>query len=568
MIGSGILVVDDSEANRDLLTRWLGGHGYGVRAVADGPAALAAVEETTFDLILLDIEMPVMSGLEVLAQIRRRHSPADLPVIMVSGRQDSESIVSALELGANDYITKPVDFAVGLARVNTQLARRRLEAARRSVDSLTGLANRAALLEWSEAQATVDRPAVALAINIDRFRTINNGLGRVYGDWLLVEASRRFKAALPAQSLLARVHADDFVALLHDADLDGATACAVRILEATRQPLELGGQRVAITASIGVADGSSGRVADELLDRADAALYRAKTLSGDRWESFATALQSRAAARLHLEMELRDAVARHEFTLRFEPFVDLRTGAVVGTEALVRWEHPARGELRPAEFIPVAEETRLILPMGKLVFRMACEALRDWREQALVGPDFRMSVNLSARQLDDPGLIEALRETMEETGVDPHALTLEITESVVVESSERTRVMFERARAMGMRVALDDFGTGYSSLSYLQSFSLDTLKIDRSFVQGLSRPEGGEIVRTLAHLADTLAMDVVAEGLEAGWQLGALRELGCTHGQGYVFGRPMLAPELLAAARNGYPVTEWMHAAKTAEQDR
>ena len=553
---AGVLVVDGSPVTRDLLVRHLAGQGFAPVAVSDGTAALEAVAQGRFDAVLLDMEMPGLSGLEVLRRLRERHSSGDLPVLMVSGRRDSESIVSALDLGANDYITKPIDIAVAIARVNALVERRRLEAVRRGTDTLTGLPNRIALLEWSAAGPDVDRPAAALCLNLDRFRTVNNGLGRADGDRLLVELAGRLHAVVPANGSIARTHGDDFTGLLHDSGPIEAASCAEALLDAVRRPFDLSGRRIAITASVGLACGESGRHPELLIEHADTALYRAKTLSGDRWEMFVPALQSRAAARLQLEVELQEALVYRGFELRYEPIVDLHTGLVSGLEALVRWQHPERGVLLPAEFIPVAEETRLIVPIGKMVLRMACEQLCAWQRLNIVSPTFMINVNVSARELDDPSFIDEVRQTVERTGIDARCIKLEITESVLMENSERIRLVFDGVRALGVQIALDDFGTGYSSLSYLQNFAVNTLKIDRSFIQGLSKSEGGEIIRTVVTLGRTLGMDVIAEGVETESQMDNLRELGCTQAQGYLFCRPLTAAAAATAAQGRYSVTQ------------
>jgi diguanylate cyclase (GGDEF)-like protein len=554
MTSSGLLLVDDSELNRDMLSRRLRRQGYAVVTRGDGPSALEAVANSTFDLVLLDIEMPGMSGLEVLRRLREHYSATDLPVVMVTANQESEAIVSALGLGANDYITKPIDFAVALARIDAQLARRRLDAARRTTDVLTGLPNRVALLDWSAARSDTHRPASAVCVNLDRFRSVNNGLGRAYGDRLLVEVAARLQAIAPEEALMARLQGDHFACLLHDTRLDAAAAYAVRVIEAIHRPFDLGGQHVTITASVGVACSESGRAPDELLDQADTAVYRAKTLSGDRWELFDPALQSRAASRWQLELELQQALVDRAFDLRYEPIVELATGTVIGLEALVRWQHPVRGEISPAEFIPVAEETRLIVPLGQLVFRRACEQLREWQAAGIAPPPFAVSVNVSAKQLDRPEFVDEVQEVIQEIGVDPHGLKLEMTESVLMENSDHIRLVFDRLHALGLRIALDDFGTGYSSLNYLQHFSLNSLKVDRSFIHALKGPESGEIVRTIIRLGHTLGMDVVAEGIESAQQIEQLRSFGCRYGQGYFFCRPLDAATASAVLRGEHPL--------------
>ncbi len=549
-----VLVVDDHEVNREMLARRLRRHGYDAVAVGDGPSAIEAVIQSAFDLVLLDIEMPAMSGLEVLRRLRERTSPADLPIVMVSGRQDGDTVVEALGLGANDYITKPIDFAVALARLRAQLARRELEISRRSQDALTGLPNRAALLEWSTARQDLDRPAAALSLNVDRFRTVNNGFGRATGDRLLGELAARLQEATPASGRLARMHADEFVWLLHDTDETGASGLAARALELVRQPFELDGRRATVAASVGIACANSAREPDVLIEQADTAMYRAKTLSGNRFVLFVPALHSRATARLQLEMELQAALAEGAFELRYEPIVDLGSGTVCGFEALARWMHPQRGEVPPAEFIPIAEETGLIVQLGQQVFRMACRQLCEWQRDGTAPPGFCLAVNVSARQLEQPDFVEDLRQTIAAAGVDARGLTLEITESVLMENTERTRRVLEDVHVLGLQIAIDDFGTGYSSLSYLQNFSLNRLKIDRSFIQGLPGAEGTEIVGALIRLARMLGMDVVAEGVELKDELDELRTLGCGYAQGYLFCRPLNAAGALRTAHVRFPM--------------
>ena len=296
-----------------------------------------------------------------------------------------------------------------------------------------------------------------------------------------------------------------------------------------------------LTASVGVACADSGRAPEALLDQADTAMYRAKTLSGNRYELFAPALQSRATARLQLEMELQSALAEGAIELRYEPIVDLASGRVFALEALARWMHAERGEVPPGEFIPIAEETGLIVPLGQHVLRLACGQLCEWQRDGAAPAGFGVAVNISAHQLDQPDFVDGLKETIAATGVDPRGLTLEITESVLMENSDRMQEVLAQVHALGLKIAIDDFGTGYSSLSYLQNFSLNRLKIDRSFIQGLTRMEGPQIVGALIRLARSLGMDVVAEGVELARELDELRTLGCGYAQGYLFCRPLSA---------------------------
>jgi diguanylate cyclase (GGDEF)-like protein len=467
-------------------------------------------------------------------------------------------------LGANDYITKPVDFAVALARVNAQLTRRRQEVTRQSTDALTGLPNRAAVINMAMDCAAARRPAAVFSLNVDRFRAINNGLGRACGDTLLVEIAGLLERIVPQNALVGRLQADEFACVLLDTTRTDAAAFATRALEELRRPFAVGGHRLALAVSGGLACGPSGRALDQLLDQADTALYRAKTLSGDRWEMFAPALHSRAASRLQLELALQDAVAQSAFELRYEPIVDLATARIMGFEALARWPHPERGEIPPLQFIPIAEETRLIVPLGQLVFRLACEQLAAWQKLGIEGGAFSVNVNVSARQLDNPDCVEEFHRALDAQGLDPRSITLEITESALMEDSARTRVVLDRLHAIGFQLALDDFGTGYSSLSYLQQFPVNAIKIDRSFIARLDRPEGIQIASAIMQLAQTLGLDVVGEGIESVRQMTQLQELGCKYGQGYFFTQPLTAQDAITALRNGLPALSKRTSGRTA----
>jgi diguanylate cyclase (GGDEF)-like protein len=549
-----LLVVDDNELNRDMLSRRLRRHGYDADVAVDGQAALDSIARGAYDLVLLDIEMPGMTGLDVIERVRKARSADDLPIVVVSARHGSESVVSALKLGANDYVTKPVDFPVALARIEVQLARRRRTAARERCDSLSDLPNRVGLTEWWNAHGGSNWKAAALAINLDRFRTINQAVGLAAGDALLVEVARRLTSLAPQASLVARVAADEYVCALEGVTAAQATEFAERILASLQQPFQIAGQQISLSASIGLAVDESARRAEDVLLEADTALFRAKSLPGSHWVQFDPTMRSRALARLGLEIEMQHALATDAFYLEYQPILSLGTFEVVGFEALARWRHPERGDITPAEFIPIAEETGLIVPLGAFLLRSACRQAALWRRRGPRTPEFSMAVNISGRQFCHPGFLGLVEQTIDETAMDPRTLKLEITESVLLENSEQVHAVLEGLRGLGVEVALDDFGTGYSSLKYLQHFMPNTLKVDRSFVSGLaSASRNVEIVRAVIEVARTLGMRVIAEGIESTPQLEVLRSLGCEYGQGFLFSKALGASEAVLKLEAGRP---------------
>jgi diguanylate cyclase (GGDEF)-like protein len=423
-------------------------------------------------------------------------------------------------------------------------------------DGLTDLANRALFtdhlqLALARAKRHEDYRFAVLFLDLDRFKVVNDSLGHVVGDKLLVGVARRLETAVRPGDTVSRLGGDEFTILLDDlGDAGEAEAVAGRLLRELAMPYNLGGHEVFVNVSIGVAVGSTDYTRPEdLLRDADTAMYRAKQLGKARYEVFDQGMHARAMDRLELERDLRRAVERRELFLQYQPIVSLETGAVRGFEALVRWQHPERGVMPPAKFIPLAEETGLIIPIGMWVLGEACRQIRRWQELCPAGGPLTMSVNLSGRQFTQPDLLEQIEAVLRETGLDPRGLKLEITESVVMENLEGATRTLERLRALGVELSVDDFGTGYSSLSYLQRFPVSTLKIDRSFVSRMTESEGtAEIVRTVTRLAQNLGMGVVAEGVETERQREMLRALECEFGQGYYFSRPMdgdAAEELL-----------------------
>ncbi|MGH9945361.1 MAG: putative bifunctional diguanylate cyclase/phosphodiesterase, partial [Pyrinomonadaceae bacterium] len=414
-------------------------------------------------------------------------------------------------------------------------------------DALTGLPNRALFVD--HLQLAIERGRrheghlfAVLFLDLDRFKLVNDSLGHMTGDNLLVLAAQRLKEAVRPGDTVARLGGDEFTIMLEDlADLADAVRIAERIQGALAQPFALDGHEIFTSASIGVCVGGSGyERPEEVLRDADTAMYRAKALGKGRHEIFDKAMHAHALQQLRLESDMRRAVEREEFLLHYQPIVSLATGELRGFEALARWPHPQRGMISPTEFIPLAEETGLIIPLGGWVLRTACRQMRDWLRAHPETQNWTVSVNLSGKQFLQHDLADQVRVTLEEAGISPRNLKLEITETVLMENSAAAIATLDELRALGVELSIDDFGTGYSSLSYLHRLPVNTLKIDRSFIQLMSDGgENGEIVRTIVLLARSLGMDVVAEGVETSEQVELLKRLGSDYAQGYYYSRPV-----------------------------
>jgi diguanylate cyclase (GGDEF)-like protein/PAS domain S-box-containing protein len=426
-------------------------------------------------------------------------------------------------------------------------------------DDLTGLPNRALFLDrLAHALAIADQhgtTVAALFLDLDSFKLINDSLGHAAGDELLTAVAARLRRALRPTDTLARFGGDEFTVLLEDVATPAAALDeAARLLDALRTPFALADREVFVSTSIGVAVSAAGTSAEAQLRQADIALYQAKAAGKAQAALFQAEMSEAVIARLALGTDLRRAVEREEFTLHYQPEVDLRTGVLAGLEALVRWRHPERGWIPPAEFIPLAEETGLILALGRWVLSAACRQVAAWQALRPKEPPLVVSVNVSARQLLQDDFVAAVQATLRATGLPPACLRLEITESLVMENLTAANTALDRLKALGVGLAIDDFGTGYSSLSYLRRLPVDTVKIDRSFVQELDTDAGTvAIVRAVVTLAHTLGMAVTAEGVETAEQLAQVRALCCDRAQGYYFARPLPAREIPRVLREGVP---------------
>jgi diguanylate cyclase (GGDEF)-like protein/PAS domain S-box-containing protein len=430
-------------------------------------------------------------------------------------------------------------------------------------DSLTGLFNRAvfrdrvdhALARGARAGQTV----AVLLLDLDGFKTVNDSLGHDAGDELLVGVGRRLEASGRSSDTVARIGGDEFAILLEDqADALSARSAAERLLHELATPFEVRGREVFVRASIGIAlSMTDGDRTDELIRNADTAMYAAKRGGKARYEFFEPLMYERAVARFEVQADLERALARSEFELHYQPIIDFATGGIEGIEALVRWHHPTRGLLSPIEFIPVAEETGLIVPLGTWVLGEACRQAAAWRRSDPAHAGMWVSVNLSTRQLLEPDLVERVLQILSESGLSPNALTLEITEGSLMQDVDETVTKLRGLKDLGVRLAIDDFGTGSSSLSYLRQFPIDVLKIDKAFVDEVAGtgPQGPLLVHAIIDMARRLGVDTIAEGIEFGEQLSELRLAGCSSGQGYLFARPLPADDLEAFLDR--PVDAW-----------
>jgi diguanylate cyclase (GGDEF)-like protein len=460
---------------------------------------------------------------------------------------------------ALDALRSQVALALDRAALTAELT------SRASVDPLTGLANRALfsqrLREALAGPAAPGATPAVLLLDLDDFKTINDSLGHSHGDEVLIVVAQRLRACLQPDDLAARLGGDEFAVLLpRVADDAEAVAAAERLAASLRSPVTVSGREVLARASVGVRLARGGDEDPErLLRDADMAMYAAKTGGRGAVRVFDTAMHTRAMQRLDFEAALRRAVIRQQFTVRYQPVVELDGGRLAGLEALVRWDHPERGLVMPGEFVGMAEDTGLIVPIGRWVLHAACQAARDWQRRfPLERPPF-LSVNLSVRQLQQPDLLEDVAGALDASGLDPAELMLEITESVLATDQEAMLERLRGLRALGVHLAIDDFGTGYSSLAYLRHLPVDTLKLAKPFVDGLLRgAEEAVLTNAILRIADLLKLQVIAEGIEQQAQALELERLGCRFGQGFHFARPLdqfAVEALLVAEQARYPAT-------------
>jgi len=547
-----VMIVDDDRSTRATLRAALTNADFRVEEASHGAEALALLECCTPDVILMDAMMPIMDGFTACAAIKQSPLWKAIPVLMITALEDRASIEKAFEAGASDYLPKPLHFSVVNQRVRRVVEVSRAERHVHHLaynDILTGLPNR--LMFTSQMALAVDRATAhktqfgVLFLDLDRFKVINDTLGHDVGDFLLQAVATRIKNCVRTGDCVARQGGDEFTILLNDLpEPAAAAAVSQKICASLAQPFEINGQEIFVNASIGIslfpADGED---VSSLLRHADTAMYRAKR-SSTRVCFYEPQMEQAISGHLKLEADLRHALERDELLVYFQPVSRAADGLVVGMEALVRWQHPTRGLVSPVEFIPMAEETGLIVPLGAQVLNIACRQVKAWHD--LMGTsDLHVAVNLSARQLEQAAdVVVMVKAALLDSGLPPSSLILEITESVLMEHARDTIVTLHQLRNLGVRLAIDDFGTGYSSLGYLKRFPTDTLKIDQSFVQDMIHDQdASSIVTGIIALAHSLRLKVVAEGVETVEQRDALAALGCDYLQGYLLSRPIPAAD-------------------------
>lgn len=589
-----LLIVDDISDNRKILSRRFERRGFTVTEAESGLVALDLIEQHVFDLVLLDVMMPGIDGIETLKRIRAQRSASALPVIMVTAKFESSNVVDALESGANDYVTKPVDFSVALARVNTQIGRRRAEkrvelaneklrkinetleahveertkrladanqrlkeeiADREELqarsqylayhDSLTGLGNRLLFKEQLEQalteELTIANRLAVLFVDLDGFKGVNDTAGHSVGDLLLKSLAAKLRDLLPTTDRIARLGGDEFAILqMSGSQPSSSIALAEQIIEIAAYPQTIEGHDVTVGASVGIALLQPGEMnAETILKCADLAMYSAKSGGRGTFRMFDPEMDQVVRARRSLERDMRSALTEGGFSLCYQPLVNLQSRKITAFEALMRWHHPERGQVPPSEFIPVAEEMGLILQLGEWALRQGCMEAINWPD------DINLSVNLSPLQFAKGNLVSTILNALASSGLAANRLELEITESVLLERSERNIGILNDLRSLGVRISMDDFGTGYSSIGYLRSFPFDKIKIDQSFVRDVLVDAGSlAIVRAIAGLGISFGMTTTAEGVETEEQMRCLNREGCTEVQGYLLSKPVTPNEI------------------------
>lgn len=560
-----VLIVEDNPADRRLLEEIVRSRGHETEACGDAERAWTLVQEDRIPLILLDLWLTGMDGLEFVRRYRTLPESDQSVIVVITGVDRREVLEEVLEAGANDYLSKPISpavlhvrLAVAERQVRDILRRKHLEqtlAKNALRDPLTDLANRTLFmerLEQAHRRARRNRAYLfaVLYLRLESVEEAESGAPRApqpaVPEPVLVEAARRLEECVRAVDTVARMEAADFAILLDGPrDLSDTLRVAQRIQQATAYPFPMNKGLFRAGASVGIAISTTEfGGAEEVVRHAQLAMTRARVGGLGGHMIYDPVLHARAAARMRQEANLRRAIDREEMTLRFQPLVDLRTQEICGFEVLTYWNDPDRGLVHPGDFIPLAEQTGLIVPLGWWVLEQALEQLERWRKEVDVSRRLCLSVNLSGKQFAESDVFDQIARRLEKRKIPGDWLHLEITETTLMENVEATLQTLRRLKEAALYLHVDDFGTGYSSLSYLCRFPVDAVKVDRSFVQQMTySPENLEIVKAIVRLAKNLGLGLVAEGVENREQLGLLQELECDFAQGYLFGRPLVAGE-------------------------
>ena len=556
---STIMLVDDSTSTLMVVQAYLEDAGYrDFVATSDSTRAVSMVRDENPDLLLLDIRMPEVSGFDILKALRQTDETRHLPIIVLTSSDDSETKLTALRLGATDFLSKPVDPSELVLRVRNSLAVKTYQDRLANYDRLTGLPNRQFFmhrLDRSLSRSKRDsQQAAVLVINLDRFKQINDSLGHTAGDDLLRQVATRLEKCFQqpaslgypipsaANGILARIGGDEFGVLLATLDHRGESAdVAERVIACLAQPFLLHGCELFITPSIGISHSPDDGIEREtLLRHANIALSHAKALGRNRYQSYRTDMAQYNRDRLSLESQLHTALRRDELLLYYQPKLSVKNQALIGAEALLRWRHPKLGIVPPLEFVPLAEETGLIRSIGDWVIRESVRTLARWHRIGY--RHLHIAVNVSSQQLIDGALLRSVSDVLQETKIAPDRLTLELTEHEIFNNVRENTEILNELRKLGVKISVDDFGTGYSSLSYLEQFAIDELKIDQAFIRKISLDNNdAPIVSAIIAMARSMNFKVVAEGVETEHQLRFLEAKQCDEWQGFLYSKPVPA---------------------------
>ncbi|MGV3488232.1 MAG: EAL domain-containing protein [Tuberibacillus sp.] len=557
-----ILLVDDHPENLLALEAIIDSDDYNLIKALSGEEALKYLLKYDFAAILLDVQMPGMDGFGTAKIIKARKKTKNIPILFITANNlDSEHIFMGYSVGAIDYILKPfnpmilkskIDGFVDLYRMKQKLVQQSNELAQKNVeiehmanhDGLTGLPNRRMfkerLIQNLQHAKKHNKSLGIMNLNVDRFKFINDSLGHAIGDQLLQEIGNRLKNSVRPEDIVARIGGDEFAIMLPDTDRESALEVAETILSSFTSPFTIDNYELFITTCIGLSvfpfDGED---SNTLFKNADTALRRGKEQGKNRFNVYHSGMNLHSYRSFLMQTDLRNAVEKDELSLVYQPRVNLETGRVTSCEALLRWEHPSWGTIPPMEFIPIAEETGLIVDIGKWVLKTVCNQINNWKSKGI--PPVRVAINFSPQQFLQKDLVEHIESIITEEHIYPDLLEIEITETVLLDNKEIVTQTLNNLRKMGIKISLDDFGTGYSSLNYLRLYPVDTIKIDKSFVQDISKGVLGSkaIIQTIAELGTHLQKSVIVEGVETQEQLSFIQTIQCQEVQGYIFSKPV-----------------------------
>jgi diguanylate cyclase len=563
-----ILVVEDDKSIREMLWAFLSQEGFHCVVAQDGLLGVQMAKDILPDLIICDVRMPNLDGYEVLGEIRANSTLSHIPFVFLSGKSEGRSIRQGMNLGADDYLIKPIDRHELIEAVHARLKKQTLQTqawssnhqslthqsmvlGQEGQDILTGLPGRFVLtqvLQRAISQVSQYQQTLAfLCVNINRFRSINTAFGYPVGDRLLRSVGQRLTQVLAGRGVVARLSGDEFGVILDDLFWErDALAVAEELWQTLAEPFEIEGQALRIQVSIGGAFATGTQFhAEQLLTQADLARRSTLDTGCEHYRFYDPSLAELDVEHRWIEMELTRALERDEFLVYYQPQVNLASGCITGVEALLRWRHPQRGMISPETFIRRAEEMGLIIPLGEWVLRTACTQMKAWATET--HSPLKLSVNLSIRQLQQPNLVKTVMRILAETDLHPRQLTLELTETQFMNDVDSAVQTLKELRHLGMQIAIDDFGKGYSSLQYLSQLPIDLLKIDQSFVRQITEdPNAAAISQAIITMAHDLHLGIVAEGVETSEQVEFLRRHGCGTVQGHLFSPALKVKDLTA----------------------